>query len=83
MSKWQAVGVERALYDGDSAVQSELQVADEGEDEDHHHDAVSYSNDGIIFLLQESHSSDNNKSCPVLFLYDHEATVLISIKSHH
>ena len=75
---WQAVGVGTTFYDGDSAVQSEVQVADEREDEDHH-DAVSYSNDGIIFPLEETHSSDNSESCPVLFLYDCEAAGGISI----
>ena len=30
MLTWQAVGVESAFYDGDRAVQSEVQVADEG-----------------------------------------------------
>ena len=32
------------------------------------------SNDAIMFLLEESLSSDNNGSCPVLFLYDCKAT---------
>ena len=74
MLTWQAVGVGTAFYDGDSAVQSEVQVADEGEDEDHHDDAVSYSTDGILFPLEESHSSDSNGGCPVSFLYNCEAT---------
>ena len=75
----QAVGVGTAFYDGDSAVQSEVQVA---EDEDHHDDAVSYSNDGIIFPLEESHSSNSNGGCPVLFLYDCEATGGSIYKDH-
>ena len=83
MLTWQAVGVGTAFYDGDSAVQSELQVADEGKNEDHNDDAVSYSNNGIIFPLEESYSSDINGSCPVLFLYDREATGGSIYKDHY
>ena len=77
----QAVDVGTAFYDGDSAVQSEVQVADE-EDEDHHDDAVSYSSNGLLFSLEESHSSNSNGGCPVLFLYDCEATGGSIYKDH-
>ena len=76
----QAVGVGTAFYDGDSAVQSEVQVADEGEDEDHHDDAVSCSNDGILFSLEESHSNDSNGGCLYCSFMTARQLVVVSIK---
>ena len=80
----QAVGVGTAFYDGDSAVQSEVQAEDDGGDEYHNDDAVaSCSDDAIMFLEEsESPSSDDNGSSPVLFLYDCEATGGSIYKDH-
>ena len=60
----QAVGVGTAFYDGDSAVQSEVQVADE---EEHNDYDGSCSNDSTMFPSEESLSSDNSGSCPALY----------------
>lgn len=74
----QAVGVGTAFYDGDSAVQSEVQAEDdEGVgDEYHNDDAVASCSDNGAIMLEESGSpsSNNNSSSPVLFFYDCEAT---------
>ena len=60
----QGVGVGTAFYDGDSAVQSEVQVA--GEEEHNDYDG-SCSNDSTMLPSEESLSSDNSGSCPALY----------------
>ena len=74
MLTWQAVSVGSTFYDGDRAVQFEVQVADEGADEEHNDDAVGYSNDSTMFPFEEQLNSDNSGSCPVLFLYQCKTT---------
>ena len=77
----QAVGVGTAFCDGDSAVQLEVQAADEEADEEHNEDDVGCSDD-IMFPLEELCSSDDNGGYPVLFLYDCEATGGSIYKDH-
>ena len=60
--------LEQLFYNGDSAVQLEVQEPDEEADEEHNEDDVGCSDDAIIFPLEELRSSDDNGGYPVLFL---------------